>query len=48
MKVDSKAPPPDEEPGVPGFPSWRKVYLFVVGFFILTVVALTIFSHVFA
>lgn len=38
----------DESPGVPGFRSWRAVYWFVFGFFVACVLALTVFSHVFA
>lgn len=37
----------DENPGVPGFRSWRGVYAFVFGFFVLVVAALTIFTHVY-
>jgi hypothetical protein len=47
-----KPPPPasahDESPGVPGFRTWRGVYLFVFGFFVLVVVLLAIFSRYFA
>jgi len=38
----------DEAPGVPGFRTWRGVYLFVFGAFVLMVVALAIFSRVYA
>lgn len=38
----------NDSPGVPGFRTWRGVYLFVFGCFILFVIALTIFSRVFA
>jgi len=38
----------DDSPGVPGFRTWRGVYLFVLGCFVLLVVALTIFSRHFA
>jgi hypothetical protein len=38
----------DESPGVPGFRTWRGVYLFVLGVFAVVVAALTIFSHAFA
>jgi hypothetical protein len=43
-------PPPhaDDSPGVPGFRTWRGVYLFVFGCFVAIVIALTIFSRVFA
>ncbi len=37
-----------ETPGVPGFRTWRGVYLFVFACFVATVIALTIFSRVFA
>lgn len=38
----------EELPGVPGFRSWRAVYAFVFGAFILLVVALTIFARIYA
>lgn len=38
----------DESPGVPGFRTWRGVYLFVLGVFAVVVIALTLFSHAFA
>jgi hypothetical protein len=38
----------DESPGVPGFRSWRAVYLFVFVFFIVCVVLLALFSRAFA
>jgi hypothetical protein len=41
-------PADDDSPGVPGFRTWRGVYLFVFGCFIAAVIALTIFSRVFA
>ena len=48
----SSAPPdrtPDNEPpGVPGFRSWRGVYLFVFAWFVLLVILLAIFTRVFA
>ena len=47
------APAPDERsdaepPGVPGFGSWRSVYLFVFGWFVLLVALLTMFSRIFS
>lgn len=39
---------PDESPGVPGFRTWRGVYVFVFAFFALVVVLLAIFSRHFA
>jgi hypothetical protein len=38
----------DDSPGVPGFRTWRGVYLFVFGCFLTLVLALTIFARVFA
>jgi hypothetical protein len=38
---------PDESPRVPGFCSWRGIYLFVFAFFVLVVVLLTLFSRYF-
>lgn len=40
--------PVDESPGVPGFRTWRGVYLFVFIFFVIVVALLTIFSRLFA
>ena len=47
------APLPDEgsesaPPGVPGFTTWRGVYLFVFGWFVLTVVLMAGFSWMFS
>lgn len=39
---------PEEAPGVPGFRTWRGVYAFVLGMFVLMVVGLAIFSRVYA
>jgi hypothetical protein len=46
-------PRPDERsegeaPGVPGFRTWRGVYLFVFGWFVLVVVLLTVFTGIFS
>lgn len=38
----------DKTPGVPGFRTWHGVYCFVIGFFVLVVVLLTLFSRLFA
>ena len=38
----------DESPGVPGFHTWRGVYWFVLTSFVAAVLALTVFSRVFA
>ena len=47
------APRPDERsepepPGVPGFGTWRSVYLFVFGWFVLVVVLLSVFTEIFS
>ena len=46
-------PPPEqrsdaEPPGLPGFRSWRGVYVFVFGWFVLVVVLLAVFSRIFS
>ena len=38
----------DESPGVPGFRTWRGVYLFVFGVFVVVVALLALFSGWFA
>ena len=48
-----KSPPPvpatdDKSPGVPGFRTWRGIYVFVFVFFVLVVALLAIFSRWFA
>ena len=49
MNSSSSEPPEkDESPGVPGFRTWRGVYLFVLLFFVLCVVLLALFSRAFA
>jgi hypothetical protein len=40
--------PDDKSPGVPGFRSWRGIYLFVFIVFVLVVGLLTLFSRWFA
>ena len=50
------APRPDERtraegteaPGVPGFRTWRGLYLFVFGWFVLVVVLLAAFTRFFS
>ena len=39
---------PEDSPGVPGFQSWRGVYLFVFAFFVVCVILLALLSHAFA
>ncbi|HVY71423.1 MAG TPA: hypothetical protein VHH73_15930 [Verrucomicrobiae bacterium] len=50
--MSSSTPPnrlPDEEPpDLPGFQTWRGVYLFVFGFFVVVVVLLALFTRAFA
>jgi hypothetical protein len=38
----------DENPGVPLFRTWRGVYTFVLGCFVVVIVLLTIFSRTYA
>lgn len=38
----------NETTGLPGFRTWRRVYIFVFGCFILVVIALTLFSRIYA
>jgi hypothetical protein len=38
----------DESPAVPGFRTWRGVYIFVFAVFVLVVALLAIFSRYFA
>ncbi len=46
MTEKEKTPPRDDEsPGVPGFRSWRGVYLFVFACFVAIVIVLTIFER---
>lgn len=43
-------PPPEDpadSPGLPGFRTWRGVYLCVIAAFIAVVIALTLFSRAF-
>jgi hypothetical protein len=48
MKPPSDPSSPDEPPGVPGFRTWRGVYLFVFGFFLFSVLLLALFSRVYS
>ena len=38
----------NEPPGVPGFRTWRGIYLFVFGWFVLVVALLALFSRFFS
>lgn len=40
--------PDDDSPGLPGFRTWRGVYVFVFVCFALVVLGLTLFSRYFA
>ncbi len=48
MKPSPDPSVPEDPPGVPGFRTWRGVYLVVFGFFLLCVLLLVLFSRVFA
>ena len=37
-----------EPPGIPGFATWRAVYLFVFGWFLLVVILLTVLTRAFS
>ena len=37
-----------EPPGVPGFGTWRSLYLFVFGWFVLVVVLLAVLTEIFS
>lgn len=50
---DTRAPVGDDDrddapPGVPGFRTWRGVYLFTFAVFVLVIIGLTVFTRVFA
>jgi hypothetical protein len=49
----TRPPPPDQRsdaelPGLPGFRTWRGVYLFVLGWFVIVVILLASFSRIFS
>ena len=48
MTPGTPEPDNDDSPGVPGFRTWRGVYWFVLGCFVLVVLALTLFSRFYA
>ena len=49
MKPSPPEPAPDDKsPGVPGFRTWRGVYLFVFVVFVVIVVLLAVFSSYFS
>ena len=45
----SPDPPAESDPpGVPGFRTWKSIYLFVFGWFVLVVALLAVFSRYFS
>lgn len=44
----NEAPVGEEPPGLPGFRSWKGVYLLVFGWFVVVVAALAVFSRIYA
>ena len=47
MKQPAPPEPSDEDTGLPGFRTWRGVYLFVLGIFVAYVVLLTALTRAF-
>jgi hypothetical protein len=45
-RPDTRSEP--EPPDVPGFRTWRAVYLVVLGWFVLLVILLTVFTSTFS
>ena len=48
-----REPQPDrpsepEPPGLPGFATWRAVYVFVLSWFVLVLIVLAVFTRVFS
>jgi hypothetical protein len=41
-------PPEAEPPHLPGFATWRGVYLFVFGWLVLLIILLTLFTRFFS
>jgi hypothetical protein len=48
MKPSPDSATDNQSPGVPGFRTWRGIYVFVFVFFVLVVGLLTLFSRLFA
>lgn len=48
MSPPPPSSPSDESPGVPGFRTWRGVYIFVLVTFVVTVALLACFAGMFA
>ncbi|WP_438480149.1 hypothetical protein [Oleiharenicola lentus] len=47
-RTPSTQPPESDAPNVPGFRTWRGVYWFVFASFVAVVIALTVFSRIYA
>lgn len=47
-KTPTPAPADDDSPGLPGFRSWRGVYVLVFAVFLLVVAGLTVFSRIYS
>ncbi len=45
LRPPAPKPPENDAPGVPGFRTWRGVYMFVFGAFVILVILLTLFSR---
>jgi hypothetical protein len=48
MKRPVETQPENENPGVPGFSTWKGIYILVFAWFVVVVIFLTIFSRVYA
>ena len=47
-KTPVPAPSDDDAPGLPGFRTWRGVYVLVFAVFLLVVAGLTVFSRIYS
>lgn len=48
MKAPEQKPVDDESTGLPGLRSWRSVYLFVLGVFVLWIGLLTVLTEMYS
>jgi hypothetical protein len=48
VRTSMPSNPENDPPGVPGFRTWRGVYLFVFAVFVLLVIGLTLFTRAYA
>ena len=46
LRLDER--PDEESPGLPGFRTWRALYLFVFGWFVLLVALLAAFARIYS